>query len=398
MPGGSQTIPELRGTQGVSADKEKGVDAVGNTGRVTVLEAPRAEFVIREHELPEPAPGTALIRIEMCGICGTDVHYWSGHKPTIDLVFPGVMGHEVVGRLVALGDGLGTDALGNKLQVGDRVVPAPLVTCGRCFYCTIVKEPVKCLKGKAYGHLGDGPPYHHGGYAEYLYAFLPGTLLFRTDLRPEVGVLLEPMSIAVTAVDKIGIHPGEVVVVQGAGPIGLLTVACARLSGASKVIAVDSQAARLELASKMGADLTINLKEVADARERTRIVHQESIGGYGADVVFEVTGVPAAVPEGIDYLRYGGRFCEEGHFADSGTVEINPSTHMCAKCITLVGAWSSMPDTFARALSLFERGDFPYHQIVTHSLPLERITEGFRALASAKVLDGRGIVKAVVAP
>ncbi len=128
------------------------------------------------------------------------------------------------------------------------------------------------------------------------------------------------------------------------------------------------------------------------------MVYEESTGGFGADVVFEVAGVPAAVPEGIDYLRYGGRFCEEGHFADSGTVEINPSTHMCAKCITLVGAWSSTPDTFARSLNLLERGDFPYGDLITHRLPLERTTEGFQALAGDKMLDGKEVIKAVTAP
>jgi L-iditol 2-dehydrogenase len=308
------------------------------------------------------------------------------------------MGHEIVGTLVALGEGFETDALGKSLKVGDRIVPAPLVTCGTCFFCTIAKEPVKCLNGKAYGHLGDGPPYHHGGYAEYLYVFLPGTLVFKTDLPPEVGVLLEPMSIAVNAVDKVGIYPGEVVVVQGAGPIGLLTVACAKLSGASKVIAVDMQPGRLAMARKLGADVTINLREVRNAADRIRMVHEESTGGFGADVVFEAAGVPAAVPEGIDYLRYGGRFCEEGHFADSGTVQINPSTHLCAKCITLVGSWSSTPDTFARSLNLLERGDFPYGDLITHRLPLERTTEGFTALAGDKMSDGTEVIKAVTAP
>ena len=367
-------------------------------GKITVLEAPGAEFEIREHELPQVEPGTALMKIEMCGICGTDAHYWAGHKPTIDLVFPGVMGHEIVGAIIAAGEGFDTDALGKPLGVGDRIVPAPLVVCGQCFFCTIAKEPVKCLNGKAYGHLGDGPPYHHGGYAEYLYVFLPGTAVFKTDLPPEVAVLLEPMSIAVNAVDKVGIFPGEVAVVQGVGPIGLLTVACAKLSGASKVIAVDSQPARLEMARRMGADVTIDLRQVSNVEDRVRMVHGESTSGYGADVVFEVAGVPVAVPEGIDYLRYGGRFCEEGHFADSGTVEINPSTHMCAKCITLVGAWSSTLDTFARALNLMERGDFPYGDMVTHRLPLERTTAAFRALASDRTLDSREIIKAVTAP
>lgn len=368
------------------------------TGRITVVAAPGAEFTIREHDLPEPEPGTLLMKIEMCGLCGTDAHYWAGHKPTLDLLFPAVMGHEIVGTIVALGEGVDRDFLGKPLAVGDRVVPAPLVVCGSCFYCTIAKEPVKCENAKAYGHLGDGPPYHHGGYAEYLYVFLPGTVVFRTEMRADAAVLLEPMSIAVNAVDKVGLYPGEVVVVQGVGPIGLLTVACAKLSGASKVIAVDSQPGRLEMALRMGADMVLDLREVSAATERIRMVHEQSTGGHGADVVFEAAGVPAAVPEGIDMLRFGGRFCEMGHFADSGTVTINPSTHMCAKCITLVGAWASLPDTFARSLNLMERSDFPYGDLVTHRLSLERTTEGFRAIAGDKVIDGQEVIKAVTAP
>jgi threonine dehydrogenase-like Zn-dependent dehydrogenase len=371
---------------------------MAKTGRITVCDGPAADFVIREYELPAVEPGTALMKIEMCGLCGTDVHYWQGHKPTIPLVWPGVMGHEIVGTLEVLGEGFSRDALGKPLKVGDRIVPAPLVNSGFDFFQTFAKEPVKDMKARAYGHLGDGPPYHHGGYAEYLYLFLPNTLVFKTHLPPEVAVLLEPMSIAVNAINKVGIRPGEVVAVQGAGPIGLMNVACAKLSGASRVIVVDKVPERLNMAKKLGADVTINLDEVPKAANRVRIVHEHSTGGFGADVDLQCVGVPAAVPEGIDYLRYGGRFCEEGHFSDSGTVEINPSLHLCAKLITLVGSWSSTPDTFVQALNLMERDDFPYGEVVTHLLPLERLTEGFRALATDKVIDGRAAIKAVAAP
>ncbi|NIM92403.1 MAG: zinc-binding dehydrogenase [Anaerolineales bacterium] len=371
---------------------------MAKTGKITVCAGPGEEFVIREHELPEVEPGTALMKIEMCGLCGTDVHYWQGHNPTIGLIWPGVMGHEFVGTLVEIGEGFGNDALGKPLNVGDRIVPAPLVNSGFDFYQTFVGEPVKDEHAQAYGHLGDGPPYHHGGYAEYLYLFLPNTLVYKTDLPPEVAVLLEPMSIAVNAINKIVIRPGEVVVVQGAGPIGLMNVACAKLSGASKVISVDMISERLEMAKKLGADVTINISDVPDKDDRVRLVHEESTGGYGADVVLQCVGVPAAVPEGIDYLRYGGRFCEEGHFADSGTVEINPSLHLCAKLITLKGSWSSTPETFVQALNLMERMDFPYGDVVTHRIPLERTTEGFEVLAGDKIMDGEAAIKIVTAP
>jgi threonine dehydrogenase-like Zn-dependent dehydrogenase len=359
---------------------------------------PRGAFEIREHPLPEMEPGTALMRIELCGVCGTDVHYWAGYKPTIPITFPGIMGHEIVGIVESQNEGYLMDAVGKPIRPGDRIVPAPLVTCGTCFFCQIAKEPVKCLHGKAYGHLGDGYPYHTGGYAEYLYLCLPGTTVFKTDLPPEVAVFLEPISIAVTAVDKVRINPGETVVVQGSGNIGLLCLVVAKEAGASKTIVVGGPKARLELARKFGADVLIDIAEMRNPAERIEAVRAQTPGGYGADVVIEATGVPATVPEGIDFLRYGGRFCEAGHFADAGTVAINPSTHLCAKCITLVGAWSSLPDTFARGLNILESRKYPIGEMVSHRLPLERTADAFRALSSNYMLDGREVIKAAIAP
>ena len=371
---------------------------MADNGRVVVTMGPRGAFEIREHPLPRLEPGTALLRIELSGICGTDVHYWAGYKPTIPIKFPAIMGHEIVGIVEEQNRGYEVDALGRSIKPGDRIVPAPLVTCGTCFYCQIAREPVKCLNGKAYGHLGDGYPYHTGGYAEYLYLNLPGTTVFRTDLAPEEAVFLEPMSIAVTAVDKVRVNPGETVVVQGTGNIGLLCLAVAKEAGASKIIVIGGPPARLELAKKFGADVLIDIAQVRSPAERVERVRAETAGGYGADVVIEAAGVPSAVPEGIDCLRYGGRFCEAGHFADAGTVPINPSTQLCAKCITLVGAWSSLPDTFARGLKIMERRRYPIAEMVSHRLPLERTEDAFRALASDYVLDGREIIKATVAP
>jgi L-iditol 2-dehydrogenase len=155
---------------------------------------------------------------------------------------------------------------------------------------------------------------------------------------------------------------------------------------------------RLELAREFGADITININEVRDPMERVKMVRKETLGGHGADVVLECAGVPQAVPEGIDYLRYGGRYCEAGHFSDAGTVLINPSTHICAKCATIVGAWSSTPDQFIKALNVLREKRFPFEKIITHKLPLERLEEAFKALSSDYIIDGKEVIKAVVVP
>jgi len=367
-------------------------------GKVVVISGIKGTFTIKEYDLPEPEERTALMKIEMCGICGSDVHYWQGYKPTFTVPFPGMFGHEIVGTLVSLGKGFNKDTLGNPLKVGDRIVPAALVTCGHCFYCEIAKEPVKCLNGKAYGHLGDGAPYHTGGYGEYLYLCLKEGAVFKTNLSPEVAVLLEPISIGVNAVDRTGIKVGETVVVQGDGPIGLLTLACVKEAGAGKIIMVGGYDARLKIAKEFGADMTIDMEKIKSSQERIEIVRKNSVGGYGADVVFECAGFPNAVPEGIEYLRYGGKFCELGHFADTGTIPINPSTHICAKCITIIGSWSSPTDTFVRGLKILESGRYAFEKMISHKLPLEKLGEAYESLSTTRVIDGEKVIKAVIAP
>ena len=366
-------------------------------GRVVILDKPKGKFTIKSYPLPVPEPRTLLMKVEMCGVCGTDVHYWRGHKATFQVPFPGVFGHEITGTIVALGKGVTKDFAGNPVKVGDRIVPIPLITCGNCFYCTIAKEPVKCLNARAYGHLGDGAPYFTGGYAEYLYIYLPNSLFVKTDMNTERSVLLEPVSIGINCVEKVGVNVGETAVVQGSGPIGLVTLACVKAAGASKIIVVGGEPNRLELAKELGADMTININEVKDPNERVKLIKNETLGGHGVDVVFECAGVPRAVPEGIDYLRYGGRYCEAGHFSDAGTVEINPSTHICAKCATIVGAWSSTADQFIKALNVLRDERFPFEKVITHKLPLERLEEAFKALSSDYVIDGKEVTKAVVA-
>lgn len=374
------------------------VNFMKKMGKVVIIDKPKGTFTVKSYPLPTPEPGTLLMKVEMCGVCGSDVHYWRGHKATFQVPFPGVFGHEIAGEILALGEGVTEDIAGHPVRVGDRIVPVPLITCGNCFFCTVANEPVKCLNAKAYGHLGDGSPFFTGGYAEYLYVYLPNSLFVRTGLSPERSVLLEPVSIGINCVEKIGVNVGETAVVQGSGPIGLVTLACVKAAGASKIIMVGGERDRLELATEFGADMTININETTDPKDRVETIKRETLGGHGADVVFECAGVPQAAPEGIDYLRYGGRYCEAGHFSDAGTVMINPSTHICAKRATIVGAWSSTPDQFIKALAVLREERFPFEKLITHRLPLERLEEAFNALASNYTIDGREVVKAVVAP
>jgi L-iditol 2-dehydrogenase len=365
-------------------------------GRTTVLEKAGGKFYIKEMPLPDPEPGMLLMKVEMCGICGTDIHMWQGHEG-ITVPFPAPLGHEVVGKIVKLGEGIETDYIGKPVKVGDRIVIIPLVTCGRCYACTVLHEPAKCLNALAYGHQSIKTGFT-GGYSEYLHMNIPNTGFLKTDLPPEVAVSLEPTSIAVSGIKRIGITVGDTAIVQGDGAIGLLTLMVAKEAGVSRIFMIGTQQERLGLAEEFGAELTININHVKSLKERVQIIKDKTNRGLGVDIVFECAGVPIAFKEGFQYLRYSGRYCELGHFTDTGNVEINPSTDICSKMATIVGSWSSLPDDFVRALRILELNKYPLGKLITHRLPLERLEEAFKAMAGNKILDGREIIKAVIAP
>jgi len=190
------------------------------TGRVAVMVGKR--FEIREYPVPEPAPGTLLLRQELAGICGTDVHLWKGE---LKISLPVILGHETVGRIEQLGPGLERDWNGKLLAVGDRVTWTSTISCGRCFYCAEKKQPTRCPQRRAYGigYRCDEEPHFLGGYAEFHY-LRPGSTIFKIpdDLSTEavIGAVCALIT-AIHGVERTGIAWQDVVVVQGAGPVGI---------------------------------------------------------------------------------------------------------------------------------------------------------------------------------
>jgi threonine dehydrogenase-like Zn-dependent dehydrogenase len=369
---------------------------MSNTGRVAVLYGEHQDYVIEELEVPQPGPGEVLIRVKLCGICGTDVHDWVGGPAAAWVQYPVVYGHEIVGTIEALGEGFDTDCLGRKVEVGDQVVPGIAYPCGSCYFCTVVREPSKCVNSQAYSAIL-GVRGFTAGFGEYLYMNIPGSTVFKVNAPPEVAVLLEPASIAVKAVDRAHMLVGSTAVIQGAGAIGLMTMLFAKEAGATKTIVVDSRPKRLALARELGADYGVDMNEFHTAAERVKRVKELTPGGYGADTVFECAGVPAALPEGMDYLRPGGTYVEMGHFLDNGTVEINPCTHLCSKSITLVTVWAGELTNFVRAIPVLESGKYAFEKLLTHQIPLDRINEVFKALEAGEPIDGRETMKVALA-
>lgn len=367
-------------------------------GRIAVLDKPKGDFIIEEHSLPNPTPGTLLMEIELCGVCGTDVHTYNGYMPGAP--FPVVLGHEIVGKIIALGKGKETDYLNRTINVGDRITLVPAIHCKKCYACVIAKTPSKCVNMISYGFLPHkNGHYFTGGYADYLYLFHPHTDFLKIDAPAEVAVFTEPLAIAIHAVIRAHIRLGDTVIVQGSGAIGLLTLVCARLGGAGKIIMIGKKRKeRLALAKTLGADITINIEEIPEQEERVRIVEENSLTGYGADIVFECAGVPQAFSEGIEFLRDSGTLCEVGHFTDTGSVKINPCLDVLTRNIRIEGIYDNEIEQYVRALPILEKNDSPFSQIISHRLPLTRLKEVMEAITSGEKIDGREIVKVVIDP
>lgn len=347
---------------------------MARTGRAVIAQG--QDFEIREYPVPDPAPNTILLRQELAGICGTDLHNWQkGIEGEM------LLGHENVGIIDSIGEGVKTDYVGNPIREGDRIIFAPGVT--------------------GYGAYGfqsnpDNPPHFRGGFADYIYLYYPDTCFIKTDAPPEVAVLTEPFTIGVHAVMRGGVQIGDTVVVQGSGAIGLFTLICAKISGAAKLIMVGGPAKRLELAKRMGADVTIDIEEVTSVEERTELVKEQTPRKEGADIVFECAGFLPATPEGLGYVKFGGTFVEVGHFVDMGSIDFNINQLLMRKNLRVEAIWGSRYDHFVRGLPILENNEFPYAEMVSHVLPLSRVREGFDALDGGYQLDNDTAIKIAI--
>ena len=353
---------------------------------------------IREYPVLSPEPEQALIRVTMATICGSDLHAWRGEMASIVPLKEGeaapapkasIGGHEMTGHVEALGADWSTDTLGRPLKEGDRVAFSFFNPCGKCWAC--LSNTARCPNRYRLRAPAEVAPHFHGAYAEYHVA-KPGQWLFKVpdDVPDELAA---PANCALAQVlyslHRIGVWLGDTVVIQGSGGLGLCAAAVAKEMGAGQVIVVDRIAERLALAREFGADHTINVAEMPDAGERVRLV-QELTEGRGADVALEVAGVPSVVQEGLEMLRFGGRYCLVGNIVPGVKGEVVPHdiVRTSREVLGVVGyeAW-----VLPRALELLSRTRraYPWDKLVSHRYPLEEINRAFEeadwALSQGKV-------------
>lgn len=295
-----------------------------------------------------PEPGALIVRTTACSICGTDVHLSRGNL-ALKVDLPVILGHEMVGKVVAIGAGAERDSVGQPLSIGDRILWTH-TACGSCYYCTVARQPTLCENRRAYMYENiEKPPYLLGGFSEYGYV-LPqsGRVRVPDNVEDAVASLCScAFRSVMNAFDNLGpIDPSEHVAIQGAGPLGILASAVARVAGARTVSVIGAPDARLELAKEFGATHTFTI-EGTTHDERAGMLRALT-GGRGPDIVMEFTGFPGAFNEGIDLVRKGGRYLTVGQLG-TGTTTFSPST-IVKKNIRVLGSFSGDVKSYWKAL------------------------------------------------
>ncbi|OZI37393.1 alcohol dehydrogenase [Bordetella genomosp. 10] len=342
--------------------------------RAAVLREFKAPLAIEDVPIPRDVePSAALVKLEMSSICGTDIHLWQGSL-SLKVNLPVIVGHEMVGRVVRAGAGVTTDSVGTPLKVGDRVVYTH-TSCGGCFFCTTARKPTLCMNRRAYMYENiEEAPYLLGGFSQYGY-ILPqaGRLRVPDSVSNELASLSScALRSVMNAFSQIGeIEPTETVAIQGAGPLGLLATANARVRGAKKIIVIGSPSARLKMAERFGADVCIPV-EGTTAQERLDAVLAQT-EGRGADIVMEFTGVPAAFAEGLALARKGGRYLVVGQLGEASTT-VAPSM-IVKKNLQVFGSFSGDARSYSLALQFLEKHqhDFPFHEMITGRYTLDQV-------------------------
>ena len=330
-----------------------------------VLVAPR-QMVIQELPIPEPEAGWVRVKTQAAGICGSDMHIYTGNHPWLapgssmeKYVLGNVYGHEVAGVVDALGDSV------TSLAKGDRVAVDAIVPCLRCEYCRVGQYQI-CPN---LGHYG---LQHPGGFAEYLLVPAQNAYKLPDSLSFEDGALLDVLVVGIHAVQRAGVTLADTVAVLGAGPIGLAIAAAARRAGARATAITTRHPLHRRLAERIGVNHIVSPDRLGRAVT-------DATGGRGFDVVIEAVGYEAtAIQQALDVVRQGGRIVFTGVYETPVTLDFGKllGKEASISASHAFGLWGLVPE-FELAVEMMERGEFPASELVTHRFPLVGINEAF---------------------
>ncbi len=355
--------------------------AAGNiprTGKVAVLTQLK-HFDIREYPIPEVGDDDMLVKVEGCGVCGTDAHEYKNDPFGL---IPVALGHEGTGEIVKMGKNVKKDTAGKDVKVGDKIVT-----------CMIFKDNPDITMydlnkqnvggADVYGLLAEDASNFNGWFAEYILirGALGSTFFNVSDLDLDSRILIEPCAVLIHAVERAKttgiLRFNSRVVVQGCGPIGLICIAILKTMGMVNVIAVDGNEQRLAFAKRLGAAGSVNFMNYKGIENLAKGV-EDAFGGHPADFAFQCTGSPVAHANIYKFIRNGGGLCELGFFINGGDATINPHFDLCSKEITLVGSWVYTLRDYVTTFDFLKSAKaigLPLSELITDRYPLEQIND-----------------------
>lgn len=333
--------------------------------RAAVFEGPGRPLLVTDVPMPAIRPHDVLVRVTACGICHTDLHYIDHNVPTFKTP-PMILGHETAGVV----EEVGSDVEG--LRAGDRVLLPAVLTCGRCAQCRRGRENI-CERMVMFGNHVDG------AYAEFVAAPAKDVFAVPPEIPlDEAAIIADAVSTPFHAVTVRGrVQPGEWVVVVGCGGVGLNLVQVASAMGAS-VVAVDLIEEKLTLARQLGAQHTINAREVESPAKAVR-----KLTDGGADVAFEAIGNPKTIGVAFDALRRGGRLVLVGYSALPA--ELNAAKTMFFE-MDIIGSLGCRPVDYPRIIAMVASGKLRTAPLISHRLPLDEINIGLDLLRQGKTI------------
>ena len=368
-----QVLDSMNGKTVQSSASSGEIPKTAHVAMLTGLE----KFEIKEYPMPVVGDDDILVRVEGCGVCGTDAHEFK--RDPFSLI-PVALGHEGTGEIVKMGKNVKVDSAGKPLNVGDKVVT-----------CMIFKDNPDITMfdlnkqnvggADVYGLLPDDDIHLNGWFSDYILVRGGSTVFNVSDLDLDSRILIEPCAVLIHAVERAKttgiLRFNSRVVVQGCGPIGLICIAVLRTMGIENIVAVDGEDKRLDFAKELGASAVVNFKNHKGIEALADGV-KDAFGGYLADFAFQCTGSPVAHSNIYKFIRNGGGLCELGFFINGGDATINPHFDICSKEITTVGSWVYTLRDYATTFDFLKRAKgigLPIEKLITHKYPLEQINE-----------------------
>jgi len=354
-----------------------------------VLENFEKKLQMREIEIPPLTDGEVLVKITASGICGSDVHMLKGNDPRIPL--PIILGHEGVGRVAEV-KGKKLTIHREELKPRDSIIWNRGISCGECYFCKIKNIPALCPDRWVYGISKScrEEPYLNGCYADYI-ILSNNTDIFKIPDEIDPAVLVSASCSGATAAhcfDYINLKTGDVVLVQGPGPLGIFATYFAAHYGASQIIIIGGTEKRLEMAKKFGATVTLNRHTMSVEERKKEIMNLTN--GRGVDYAIEAVGQPSVVKEGLSLVRNGGAYLSVGFGEPKGNIEIDCFTDIVRKNLTYQGVWVSDTSHLYIAMNSILKDTELFSSLITHRFPLEKANEAL------EVMSNREAVKAVL--